>query len=105
MKYNRRALLKDALLLTGAAMTVRTLPVDAAILPELKETDPEAVAIDYHRNAREIDKSKFPTYEDGQVCANCGLVGFSSGIRKPCQLITGKLVNGGGWCSSWTPKY
>ena len=105
MKYDRRKLLKDALMFTGAAVTLRAMPVEAAILPELKETDPEAVAIDYHRNAREVDKSKYPNYEEGQVCANCGLVGFSSGIRKPCQLITGKLVNSTGWCSSWTPKY
>ena len=105
MKRDRRQFLKDALILSGAAVTIRAMPVKAAIMPELKESDPEAVAIDYHRNARDVDKAKFPDYEEGQRCSNCGLVGFSSGIRKPCQLITDKLVNAGGWCSSWTPKY
>lgn len=105
MKCDRRTLLKDALILAGVTVTTGALPVAAEIMPELKETDPEAVAIDYYRNARKVDKAKFPNYEDGQRCSNCGLVGFSSGIRKPCQLVTGKLVNSGGWCSSWTPKY
>jgi len=104
VKYDRRRLLKDALILATTSIT-GTLPVTAAILPELKETDPEAIAIAYHRNARKVDKAKYPNYEEGQDCANCGLVGFSSGIRKPCQLVPDKLVNGSGWCSSWTPKY
>ena len=104
MKINRRRLLKDVLLLAGGSMMMAVLPVAEAMLPELKESDPEAVAIGYHKFAREIDKNKFPVYEEGQRCTNCALAGFSSAMRKPCKLVPGKLVNGGGWCLKWVKK-
>lgn len=104
MKINRRRLLKDALLLAGAAVAVTTLPGAEAMLPELKETDPEAIAIGYFRNARKVDKNKYPNYEVGQTCANCALAVFSSAMRKPCTLVPGKLINGGGWCTKWVKK-
>ena len=104
MKYKRRTLLRNALLLAGAAATMETLPVAADVLPELKETDPEAIAIGYNSNARKIDKTKYPVYEAGQTCTNCALVGFSSAMRKPCSLVPGKLVAGGGWCTKWVKK-
>ena len=68
------------------------------------ETDPEALAIGYFRNARKVDKTKYTNYADGQSCSNCAFVGFSSAMRKPCELIPGKLVNGGGWCAKWVKK-
>lgn len=105
MKYDRRALLKDALLYAGAAATLTSLPVRAGMLPELKETDPQAVAIGYVRDARKIDIKKHPDYVKGQECANCGLVGYSSAMRRPCQLVHGKLVSAGGWCERWIPKF
>ncbi len=104
VKYDRRALLKNTFLLVVATMTKGAVPVEAAMLPELKETDPEAIAIGYHRNARKIDKNKYPNYEDGQRCTNCTFVGFSSAIRKPCALVPGKSVIGGGWCTNWVKK-
>lgn len=100
----RRTLLKKALLLAGSTMTMGVLPVYAAMLPELKETDPEAIAIGYYRNARKVDKTKYPNYENGQRCTNCALAGFSSAIRKPCELVPGKLVNANGWCAKWVKK-
>lgn len=79
-------------------------PDAEAMLPELKETDPEAIAIGYHKFARKIDKKKYPDFEEGQRCTNCALAGFSSAMRKPCKLVPGKLVNGGGWCMKWVKK-
>ena len=105
MKYDRRTLLKDALWFTGAAAAMTTLPIRAGVLPELQETDPEAVAIGYVRDARKIDTKKHPNYVEGQDCANCGLAGFSSAMRKPCQLVPGKLVNAGGWCDRWIARF
>ena len=104
MTYNRRTLLRNALLLTGAAVMMDTLPVAAEVLSELKETDPEAIAIGYCSNARKVDTAKYPTFADGQSCKNCALVGFSSAIRKPCSLVPGKLVAGSGWCMKWVKK-
>jgi len=104
MKINRRRLLKDVLALAGSMMTTAVLPVAQAMLPELKEGDPEAIAIGYHKFAGKVDKNRYPDYEEGQRCTNCALAGFSSAIRKPCQLVPGKLVNGGGWCTKWVKK-
>lgn len=104
MKCDRRWLLKHALILAGATMTMIMPPVAEAMLPELKESDPEAIAIGYYRNAGTVDKNKFPNYEAGQRCSNCALAGFSSAMRKPCTLVPGKLINGGGWCTKWVKK-
>ena len=104
VKCNRRTFLKNVVLLSGATMTVAAISDVSAMLPELKETDPEAIAIGYHKNARDVDKNKYPNYEESQRCSNCALAGFSSAMRKPCQLVPGKLVNGGGWCMKWVKK-
>lgn len=104
VKYNRRTLLKKSLIFSGAAIVGAVLPDASAMMPELKETDPEAIAIGYYRNARRVDKKKYPNYKDGQKCSNCALAGFSSAMRKPCQLVPDKLVNGGGWCTKWVSK-
>ena len=104
MKSDRRAFIKNVLMLAGTTVAVGVLTDAGAMLPELKETDPEAVAIGYFRNATKVDKKKYPNYEEGQRCSNCALAGFSSAIRKPCELVPGKLVNGGGWCTKWVKK-
>jgi hypothetical protein len=104
VKFDRRRFLKDTLLLAGSAMTMATVPDVSASMPELKETDPEAVAIGYYSNARKVDKNKYPTYAAGQTCTICAYVGFSSAMRKPCKLVPGKLVNAGGWCSKWVKR-
>ena len=104
MKSDRRTFIKKTLMITGAAVTAAALPDVMAMMPELKETDPEAKAIGYHSSAREVDSNKYPNFEEGQRCSNCALAGFSSAIRKPCQLVPGKLVNGGGWCMKWVKR-
>lgn len=103
MKSDRRTFVKNAILIAGSVAVVARVPVVMA-LSELKETDPEAVAIGYYRNASRVDRKKYPNYKEGQRCANCNLSGFSSGMRKPCKLVPGKLVNGGGWCTKWIKK-
>jgi hypothetical protein len=104
MPFDRRTLLQQALLFTGATVAAAALPVSAAMMPLLKETDPEAAAISYFSNARKVDTQKYPTYAAGQTCANCALAGFSSAMRKPCKLVPGKLVEGNGWCLKWAGK-
>ena len=104
MKSDRRIFIKSTLLFAGAMMTLGALPDADAMMPELKETDPEAIAIGYYRNARKVDKNRYPNYQVGQRCSNCALAGFSSAMRKPCELIPGKLVNGAGWCTKWVKK-
>lgn len=103
MNSDRRSFVKNVLLFAGASAAIARVPVVMA-MSKLREADPEAIAIGYHSNASRVDRNKYPSYERGQRCANCALSGFSSGMLKPCKLVPGKLVNGGGWCTKWQKK-
>ena len=103
MISERRRFLKHGLLIAGT-MVVTAGFRTALAMQELQESDPEAVAIGYYSKTSRVDRNKYPNYEQGQRCANCALSGFSSGMRKPCKLVPGKFVNGGGWCSKWVAK-
>jgi hypothetical protein len=72
---------------------------------ELKESDPEAVALDYVSDARRVDPKRQPKYLPGQTCANCGLFVPQSGAPLGgCQLFYGKDVAAIGWCNAWEAK-
>lgn len=76
---------------------------------ELKESDPEAVALDYVADARRVDRQRQPKYQPGQTCANCGLFvappgGAAASRLGGCQLFYGKEVTAIGWCSAWEAK-
>lgn len=103
-KFDRRQILKGALL--GAAV----IPVlgpdtsDAATLVRLQETDPTAQALGYHVDAKTVDVKKFPTYKANQTCANCVQLQAGTGNERGCNLFPGKSVNIGGWCKVWVQK-
>ena len=72
---------------------------------ELKETDPEALAVSYHSNAKKVDPAKNPKFRPGQSCLSCGL--FVPQPDSPlggCQLFYGKDVAAAGWCNVWEAK-
>ena len=71
----------------------------------LDEKDPQAAALGYVADATKVDKTKYPKYAAGQVCANCSLYqGKPTDASAPCTLFAGKLVAGPGWCSAWIKK-
>lgn len=97
------------LLLPAALAGTWTAGPARAQSSELKETDPEAVALDYVSDARRVDRQRQPKYQPGQTCANCGLFvpppGVSPGAPLGgCQLFYGKDVAAIGWCSAWEAK-
>lgn len=72
---------------------------------ELKESDPEAVALDYVADARRVDRKRQPKYQPGQTCANCSLYVPQAGSPLGgCQLFYGKDVAAIGWCNAWEAK-
>ena len=84
------------------------LPLDRARAQQdvlLKDSDSDAIAIDYQSNASAVDTAKFPKYAKGQNCRSCNLYveekGASTGA---CGIVFGKLVEAKGWCSSWEKK-
>src|SRR5258706_266168 len=83
----------------------RQTPPAVAPLPHLVPTDPLAIALSYHENARKVDALKFPTYKPDQKCGSCmQLTGKAGDPWRPCNLFPGKLVNAEGWCKVWLKK-
>lgn len=88
--------------LAGAAL--RSAPA-AADQPRLSEDDPTAQALGYVHDAADVDRDRFPRFEEGQLCANCNLItGDKEAEWVGCGIFPGKLVNANGWCSAWVPK-
>jgi hypothetical protein len=72
---------------------------------ELRESDPEALAVDYRADAQRVDRAQSPQYRPGQTCANCNL--FYPDAGSPlggCQYFLGKDVAAAGWCKVWAAK-
>jgi hypothetical protein len=103
-KFDRRQLLKGALL--GAVAVPALLPSrsDAAALVQLTEDDPTGKALGYHADAKKVDVKEFPTYKPTQSCSSCVQLQAGTGNERGCNLFPGKSVKVGGWCKVWVQK-
>ncbi|MGH8289838.1 MAG: high-potential iron-sulfur protein [Steroidobacteraceae bacterium] len=107
---SRRTFLATAAVAASAAL-VGLRPRSAAAagesLPHLSESDPLAKSLGYHLDAKDVDKSKFPTYKAGERCGKCrffqGTPGQKSGYAG-CQIFAGYAVNSDGWCASFNAR-
>jgi len=106
---NRRAFLRG-LGSGAAALAVGTLGLTPALawsqgMPRLTEDDPVAFALGYVHDASDVDLSKYPRYQPGQICANCQQwQGEPDEDWAPCAIIPGRAVSNPGWCSVWVRK-
>lgn len=103
-KFDRRQLLKNALL---GAISIPALAPEltrAAAPTNLTENDPTAQALGYHENAAKVDVKAFPTFKPTQKCSNCLQLQAGTGDHRPCNIFVGKLVNVNGWCKVWVQK-
>lgn len=72
---------------------------------KLEESDPQAAALGYKHDSKQVDKAKFPKHEPSQTCSNCQLYqGKPDDPWAPCAIFAGKQVAGPGWCSAWIKK-
>ena len=91
--------------LTTLAVMAGSGPDRALAEPVLKDGDTEAAAIEYVSDARKVDRARFPNYQPGQSCANCGLYAGDKGATSgPCGIVLGKEVAAAGWCNSWEAR-
>lgn len=101
--------------LRGLASGLAAAPAAALLLhrpaawaqdaPRLPEDDPAASALGYVHDASNVDVSKYPRYEPGQICANCQQWRAGPDVEwAPCAIFPGRSVRNGGWCSVWVPK-
>ncbi len=73
--------------------------------PVLSESDSTAQALGYKTDASQVDKTKYPKYQTGQVCENCQLYqGKPGSVNGPCPIYGGKRVDVTGWCSAYVKK-
>jgi hypothetical protein len=107
---SRRSFLTTAAVAASAAL-VGLRPRSAAAagesLPHLSESDPLAKSLGYQSDAKNVDKSKFPTYKAGEHCGVCrffqGTAGQKSGYAG-CQIFAGYSVSSEGWCASFNAR-
>jgi hypothetical protein len=86
---------------------VCALGVEVAVAQDatLKDSDPEAAAIEYRTDAAQVDPSKYPKYMAGQNCSNCNIFYADSGASTgACGIVFSKLVAASGWCTSYEKK-
>jgi len=97
-------------LCTGPALGLGTVLLARQALAQqpdalLKDSDPEAVAIDYRSDASKVDAAKFPKYAPGQDCRSCNqYFGDKGAATGACGIVFGKDVEAKGWCSAWEKK-
>lgn len=101
---DRRRLLRGALLGIAAAplayVSVRGSNALAQEMPELEESNPQAIALNYVHDATEKDDMR----SEGAICANCRLyLENDTADWGGCTAFPGKLVADAGWCSAWVP--
>ena len=102
MPTSRRQFMMIAASLASTAVLSKESRADAAVLTEIDST---ARALGYKTDASQIDKTKYPKYQTGQVCGDCQLYqGKPGSAEGPCPIYGGKLVDAKGWCSAYVKK-
>jgi High potential iron-sulfur protein len=107
---SRRSFLATAAVAASAALVgfrPRSAAAAGESLPHLSESDPLAKSLGYESDAKNVDKSKFPTYKAGERCGECrffqGTPGQKSGYAG-CQIFAGYAVDSDGWCASFNAR-
>jgi hypothetical protein len=105
-RHARRRFLKLAV--AGAAavpLCGRLFPRAARAQEKVSPDDEMAKELGYLEDASQVDPGQWPTYEEGQVCANCQLFHGEEGEEwGACDIFMGNLVHGPGWCSAWVAR-
>jgi len=102
MSLSRRRFMILAATVASTAALSNESRADA---PVLSESDPTAMALGYKADASKVDKTKFPSFQVGQTCANCQLFQGKPGAPNgPCVTYGGKIVDARGWCNAYVKK-
>ena len=100
-----RGLVSGLAALPTGALLLHPRASSAQAMEQLPEDDPAAFALGYVHDAADVDVSKYPRYEPGQICANCQQWRAGPDVEwGPCAIFPGRSVRNGGWCSVWVPK-
>ena len=101
----RRRFLKLAIAGVTAPLCGGLMIRRARAQERVSEDDELAQELGYRHDASAVDPSEWPTFEEGQICANCQLSEGAEGEEwGPCQIFGGQLVAAAGWCQAWIPR-
>lgn len=102
-KIQRRVLILAPAL---SGITVAVPCTAQASLKKVEENEPKATAIGYRHDSAKVDRARYPKHDVNQQCNNC----LAWAPAKPadewgeCDLMSDRLVNRNGWCSSYKKK-
>ena len=92
---SRRRVIRILAAAPVVAIGLRALPA-LAQTAELTEDDPQAMALNYKKDATTVDAGKFPNVTAGgpggavQKCSNCQLIQGTDGeALRPCPIFAG----------------
>ena len=102
-KLNRRFFI--AATVAGSTATLLCQQARAA-LQKVTEDEPKAVAVGYRHDTTKVDGARYPKHTPQQHCQVC-LAFYPSDdeaeLWGECDLMSDRLVNKNGWCSSFKP--
>lgn len=96
---NRRTFMMS--LVAGSGVLAAGAARAAAVV---SESDPQAIALGYKVNTKDVDQKKYPNHNISQHCGDCQLYQGKRDDAKatgPCPIFGEKLVHQTGWCSAW----
>jgi hypothetical protein len=103
--FQRRTLLKAALLGSAALPFALRSGEASAAQPLVSADDPVAKSLGYVSDTTKVKAAENPTHKATQRCDNCAqFVGKVGDKQGPCNLFPGKDVHGQGWCKVWVQK-
>ena len=102
-KLNRRVFVLGSVV--GSTLSLLARQAWAA-LKKVEEDEPKAVAVGYRHDTTKVDGARYPKHKPTQHCQNC-LAFYPSDDENEawgeCDLMSDRLVNQNGWCSSYKP--
>lgn len=94
----RRFLITAAVAASALPLLGHVGSVQAAPLPKLPLSNPQAKALGYVEDASKVTS---PAFKPGSLCSNCQFFTAATGA---CTLFPGYSVAPKGWCSAWAKK-
>lgn len=87
------------------AVSAAGLPVASrAAAAKVEENDPQAMALGYKDDTKQVDQAKYPNHNVAQHCGDCQLYQGGAAPSGPCTIFAGKTVEATGWCAAYAKK-
>jgi hypothetical protein len=105
-KFQRRDVLKGALMGVAAVPVTALLGRAEAATGKVDPSEPQAKSLGYVEDASKVDPKANPNFKPGQTCSNC----LQAPTAKPgdalvaCNIFAGRQVAAGGWCKVYVKR-